>query len=173
MESAQTWDEWKAGAEELLPDLEPLKPWARAVFVRQRYELSQEFILSYQVLLKQQLPPGVTKDIPDGELLNRLRALSVSQRDNLNLDTRILAFTSIARFLIHYLGCQLHMGNHYPGFAPSKHDFIDFAAPLVGKSDAQKLVGKLSRIAIQPDAAPTRLHESCGLLLTSIRTWWI
>ncbi|BGO92440.1 hypothetical protein NBRC10512v2_004712 [Rhodotorula toruloides] len=136
----------------MLQNLAPLIPWARAVFVRQRYELSQDFILSYPVWLRQELPQHVTQGVHDRDLFDKLKTLYVSQRNSLNLDARILALASLARFLLHYLADQLRMGAHYPYHAPTEHDFIDFAAPLVGRAVAQDLVNNLSRITIQPEA---------------------
>lgn len=69
--------------ERMLQNLAPLIPWARAVFVRQRYELSQDFILcectplhprsamraltlrftAYPVWLRQELPQHVTQGV--------------------------------------------------------------------------------------------------------------
>lgn len=73
-----------AQTKRMLQNLAPLIPWARAVFVRQRYELSQDFILcecvslsrressmialtlpfaDYRVWLRQELPQHVTQGV--------------------------------------------------------------------------------------------------------------
>lgn len=87
-------------------------------------------------------------------MLDKLKTLSVWRRGTLQLDARVLALASLARFLLHYLADQLRIGAHWPCLVPSPHDFVDFAAPLVGQDVARELADKLSRITVSPEDVP-------------------